>query len=236
MQPSSNHLILDPVSDKYFANIKSNIFCMTKTDIITKILNKEAGNNIQNFFSGLFPVLPLPCLNGCHCYCSADDEANTVNCSFNNMTQLPNFVPPRTEQLVMTGNNLNRMDFPNQNLSTIKMLDLDNNSIRSFDEESLEALLLSNISVKLSDNKIRQIPQILGTTDLHGKIWLAGNPYECNCDMMWMRDWLQNATNVMDRDHITCGPGRYEGKMTQVFFCGNSVVRTSVVLVFVCVL
>ncbi len=157
-------------------------------------------------------VYPLLCLGGCDCYYSVAKETNTINCSFSSMTKLPNQVLPRAEQLIMNGNNLHNLHITNKNLLELKLLDLENTSLRSIDEASFNDCLQNNISLKLSNNNLQHVPPITAAGAFKANIWLSGNPFECNCDMMWMRDWLQNASNVMDKEQIKCGPGRYQGE------------------------
>ncbi len=168
-------------------------------------------------------VFPLPCTDQCFCFYSVDGEANSMNCSFSNMTQFPDEILPRTQQLIMTGNNLEMFYLPynKSDILYLKTMDLVNNSIRGFDEASFKALLLSGISLKLSGNNLKEIPAKIADFNLTADIWLGRNPYECHCDMMWMRDWLQNASHVMDRDEIKCGPGKYQGMQTAItlFVC-----------------
>ncbi len=139
-----------------------------------------------------------------------------MNCGHNNMTQLPDEMLPRTEHLIMTGNNLQNLNLPNNSstLLGLRKLNLENNSIKHIHEGSFRALLLSGVSVSLSGNSLTQVPPLLANTNLTADIWLSQNPYECHCDMMWMRDWLQNVSHVMDKDQIKCGPGRYQGGQT----------------------
>ncbi len=112
----------------------------------------------------------------------------------------------------MTGSQLKVLYFPNYHLLELKTLNLENNSITIVDEESFKALLQSNISIKLSGNNMKHIPSFVSKVSLKANLWLAENPFECNCDMMWMRDWLQNASHVMDKEKIKCGAGRFKGE------------------------
>ncbi len=162
----------------------------------------------------LVPVFPLSCLDGCFCHYSIEDEVNTFDCRNNTMTQLPDQLLPRTENLIMTGNHLTKFSFmtDRSDLYHLKTLNLENNLISTVDEVSLKVLLLSGVSVKLTGNKLKEIPPVLANTSLTADIWLAGNPYECNCDMMQMKDWLQNASHVIDKHEIKCGSGHYQGE------------------------
>ncbi len=154
---------------------------------------------------------PLPCLNGCFCYYSINDEANTVNCSHKNITQLPNAILPDTEQLIMAGNHLNELTFVSKDLTDTKIVDLQHCNIHEISSTALPLLLMHTHTLKMSHNMLTKVPSLLHTTHFQTKLWLANNQFECNCDMMWMRDWLLNATNVMDKENILCFGGPWNG-------------------------
>ncbi len=159
----------------------------------------------------LISVFPLPCLDGCHCFYSVDTAANTVNCSNNNLTSLPAEILPRTDHLIMTGNNLQFLSI-NDVPSEITNLNLQRCNIRQISEGTLKMLVMNRSAVRLNDNKMSRISTLLQTLEFQAKLWLGNNPYECNCDMMWMSNWLQNATNVMDKENTTCSGGKWNGK------------------------
>ncbi len=156
---------------------------------------------------------PLPCLDGCSCFYSLQYEANTVNCSYNNMTKMPNTILQSTETLVMTGNNIKELQCADPcPYREVKHFDFQGNKIDIVKDIFYEELFPSANSVKLSNNNLKHVSQLIQKVGKKVKLWLGNNPFECNCDMMWMRDWLQNATNVQDKNNITCRPGKWKGK------------------------
>ncbi len=155
---------------------------------------------------------PLPCLNGCLCFYSTYDNTNTANCSNNNMTNLPDQVPPGTQQLIMAGKYLTTIDSTDKSLLQIKNITFKGGNIRHISDGAWKSLLQNLGTLDLSWNKLRYISDILQTGTYKRHIWLSNNPFLCNCDMMWMRDWLLNATNVMDKENITCASGEWKGK------------------------
>ncbi len=138
-----------------------------------------------------------------------------MNCSYNNMTKLPDQVLPRTELLIMTGNNLGNLHSIPDNIPEINELDLNRSNIKTISDKGLKTLLMKTKKLYLTNNKLQQFPRLAEKKKILTEFWLSENPFECNCDMMWMRDWLQNATNVMDKDQIKCREGRYQGKQNQ---------------------
>ncbi len=164
-------------------------------------------------------MFPLPCLNGCFCHYSFEDDVNTMNCSHKNMTLLPKMVLPQTQKLIMTGNHLVKMETWNRNLADITIFDLQNCKIIHISNSVLQNILNHTERLLLSQNQIRKLPHLFEKQRYATKLWLGDNPYHCNCGMMWMRDWLQNTTNVMDKDNITCGLGKWKGKVYKA--CAN---------------
>ena len=127
------------------------------------------------------------------------------------MTQLPNAILPDTEQLIMAGNNLQNLDYIHNNWTHLATIDLQRSNVTQISSIALKTLLSLADKVLLSNNRLKEVPGVL-QTNLQTQIWLSNNPFLCTCDMMWMRDWLQNASNVMDKANITCAGGRWNGK------------------------
>ena len=66
----------------------------------------------------------------------------------------------------------------------------------------------------MQDNKLSILPKEI--TELKAVQWkLAGNPFLCNCDMLWMRDWLSdtflhsNRQIVEDFQDVLCHGGQF---------------------------
>ncbi len=160
----------------------------------------------------LFSEFPLPCLNRCFCFYSFYDDANTVDCSDKNMTQLPTKVLPRTEQLNMSGNNIGELQTVDEGLVNVTTINLQATNITQITDQAMKTLVLNRETVRLNGNMLQQVPSLLQALKFQTTIWLSNNPFVCDCDMMWMRDWLLNATNVGDRDNITCYSGKWKGQ------------------------
>ncbi len=139
------------------------------------------------------------------------------------MTLLPKQVLPQTQQLIMTGNYLGIIESITQELAGIKHWGLQENKIIYVEENALKILLLNANILILSKNKMNKISSLFQSQNTKTKLWLGHNPYDCNCDMMWMRDWLQNATNVMDKENITCTGGKWDGKVFSALVCIHTV-------------
>ncbi len=158
-----------------------------------------------------FTADPLTCLSGCYCYYSVKDDANTVNCSHNNMTQIPDKLLPDTEQLIMAGNNIEKLVYISKDFQHLKLVDLQRNNISEIGLEAQNTLLSHTNNLVLSHNNLQKVSSVL-QSNVHTQIWLSNNPFLCTCDMMWMSEWLQNASDVMDKANITCAGGRWNRK------------------------
>ncbi len=70
----------------------------------------------------------------------------------------------------------------------------------------------------LRENELTEISQKFKymSNYLEG-LWLGGNPICCGCEMIWMIDWIGNATApsggrlVQDYQEVLCGPGLQAG-------------------------
>ena len=97
-------------------------------------------------------------------------------------------------------------------MKDITNIDMNACRIKSIGEDALNTLLTNNTKyLDIRNNQLKNLPsQITAASDMT-QLWISGNPYECNCDMIWMRDWLVEATNVMDKENIKCVTGTLKG-------------------------
>ncbi len=66
-----------------------------------------------------------------------------------------------------------------------------------------------------TNNSMSEIPKVLASKQNHPyKLWLRGNPVECNCGMTWLIDWLANDGKriVQDYQDIICMKGSQKGR------------------------
>ena len=89
----------------------------------------------------------------------------------------------------------------------------------------------------LSQNLLSEIsPRIMNGH--FEKIWLSGNRFDCNCDMLWMADWLANTTSpsgghlVKDYKKVICRTGPYKGAPIYTLTAANMHCLPSVIPVW----
>ena len=126
---------------------------------------------------------PLPtCPKHCRCWVRSVDRVVKVNCSYQNLTQLPNHIPDRSIQLDFSHNKLVDLqyDFPNY-FTSLQTLDLSNNDLTYIDGSMFEAQV--NISDLL----------------LHGNR-LSALPKEVS-KLLWIKE-LKDQINIFDKTYM----------------------------------
>ena len=70
----------------------------------------------------------------------------------------------------------------------------------------------------LSDNNLKRLPpEVQELTNLE-KVWLRGNPIDCDCDMTWMIGWINKFIPttkeriVVDHTKVKCHSGKMRGQ------------------------
>ena len=175
-----------------------------------------------------FPVFPQLCLHNCTCHCLPWDRANILDCQNKGLTSLPVTVLKDTDWLLLSGNNFRSLNKAPGYLINITLLDLSLSDITEIDETLMGAMLRSVKHLDIRGNNLKEIPQIITKANNMTKLWLSNNPYECNCDMLWMKDWLTNTDNVMDKDNVTCSGKAVKGETSIGFPLFNiSRIRSS---------
>ena len=139
--------------------------------------------------------------------------------NFTSLTELR--IPNETMWLVAKSSDIPCLDW-SKNLSNIQHFDLENSSIRYVTDEFFSRIqtLMKAKFLNLANNYLKSFPKTLNGTSF-SKVYLAGNPINCNCDMLWFAHWL-NATApqsqnriVRDYKRVLCVGGKWNG--TQVY-------------------
>ena len=123
------------------------------------------------------------------------------DCSAANLNTLPqnSDVPNNTNCQNFRNNKITVLNSNETYLKEIFYLDISNNTLEYIYGDkirNLQKLRLLNIS----HNKLKTLPrEIVNLTELT-QVWLSRNPFTCNCDMLWMVDWMANFTTDPDSD------------------------------------
>ena len=121
-----------------------------------------------------------------------------------------------TDWLLLSGNNLGSLNKVPDYLKNITLLDLSSSYITEIDETLMKVIVRSVKHLDIRGNNLKEIPQTITKANNITKLWISNNPYECNCDMMWMKDWLIDAENVTDKKNVTCSSNKIKGKINYI--------------------
>ena len=72
--------------------------------------------------------------------------------------------------------------------------------------------------VDIRGNKLKTLPRAITSMNGSTKLWISDNPYECNCDTLWMKDWLIDNKNVQDKYSVVCSTGNLKAKLNLLEF------------------
>ena len=148
--------------------------------------------------------------------------ANVLDCSHTNITNLTQIrVPNETMWLVAKYNHIPYLQW-SEKLDTIQHFDLQHSGVRHITDDFFSKIKSVNRTklINLANNDLKAFPKTLNGTNF-SQVYLAGNPIDCNCQMLWFASWL-NATDpdsenriVKDYKQVVCTGGKWNG--TQVY-------------------
>ena len=138
----------------------------------------------------------------CTCYYSAYDKANTFDCRNGNLTIFPNSALLHTEQLLASGNNFVSIQWVDKYVENLTYIDLRNSGISYISDSATKSMLNNLKTFQFANNVLEILPQSIMEAKIDTELWISNNSYDCHCGMMWMRDWLVQAKNVMDREQV----------------------------------
>ena len=95
----------------------------------------------------------------------------------------------------------------------IVYMDLSSSSIEYISSDAINALMENTLYLDISNNSLKVLSETITASANYTKLWISGNPYDCGCDVMWMKDWLVEATHVMDKENFTCNTGVMKGEI-----------------------
>ena len=131
------------------------------------------------------------------------------------MTTLPKSVLLHTNWILASGNNLGNIDRVENYIENITHLDLRNSRLSGITDGAMRSMLKSMKTLNLTNNVMEILPRSITESNNDTKLRISNNSYDCNCDMMWMRDWLVKATNVFDREEVVCKKGKMIGNIRE---------------------
>ena len=136
--------------------------------------------------------------------------SNIFDCQNKGLTSIPETVLEYTDWLLLSGNNLGSLNKAPDYLKNITLLNLSSSHITDIDERVMKVIVENVKSLDIRKNKLKSLPKsIIYKTN---KLWISNNPYKCSCDMLWMKDWLIDTKNVLDKENVTCSGNSVKGE------------------------
>ncbi len=198
-----------------------------KQTFLPKILVEEfatshlLGTRLLINTSDSFLVTEQPRGSYCSCYYNQTSKNNVYKCLNKKLYHLPKVIPAGTNCIVIHNASLHTLckkyffpeDVTHLNLSTNRI----KNICPSFLQTDTKTALDQITELDISNNLLKSLPREIVRATKTTKIWLSKNPYMCNCDMLWMVDWLANAKLssgkpvVQDYKDVTCSGGIADG-------------------------
>ena len=143
------------------------------------------------------------------------DGVNIFDCQKKSLASLPETVLKDTDLVLLSENNLGSLNKAPNYLKNITLLNLSSSEISEIGEKVMEVVIKSVKHLDIRGNNLKEIPQIITKANNISKFWISNNPYECNCDMMWMKDWLIDTKTVMDKENVNCSGHKMKGERKQ---------------------
>ncbi|XP_061168892.1 slit homolog 2 protein-like [Saccostrea echinata] len=136
------------------------------------------------------------CPSGCMCQEQPNNGYLLVNCSFSKdqngqqMNKLPDKLPNPLYgkiSLHLDGHNIRLLENRNY-LPKLVNLILSKNRLEDVNQDALESMN-STQHLDLSENKLKYLPKIIQRFTID-KVRINSNQFECDCDMIWMTEWI----------------------------------------------
>ena len=149
-----------------------------------------------------------------------DHRANVYNCSSSDLDILPLSVPNYTDWAWLENNKIKTLLGNAKYLNRISHLNLRHNILSLLPDSFITEIHQSeNLKqLNLAHNEFTHLSVSVQKLTNLKKIWLGGNPFHCDCEMIWMIGWLNNFTTItrehviVDYEDITCQSGMMKGK------------------------
>ena len=141
------------------------------------------------------------------------------------MRTLPETILHGTDWLLLSGNNLGSLRKAPQQLSNIKILNLSSSKIDEIDGTVMVVFVKNAKYLDIRGNNLKTIPETIKKAKNTTKLWISDNPYQCNCDMLWMKNWLLATENVVDKKNVICSGSKMKSKINYIVFLSVLLVN-----------
>ena len=135
------------------------------------------------------------------------------------LIEIPQNLPNYTDWLVIPGNNISSLD--QETLKTpflpyITRLDISQNRLENISHEFIELFThpyFSRLSfLDISNNNLVRLPRNIMNISSLRNLRLTGNSFQCNCENLWMKKWLNNSNIIENSTNIRCTMSKTPGE------------------------
>ncbi|XP_067668617.1 protein toll-like [Haliotis asinina] len=149
------------------------------------------------------PSNTTQCPDDCSCYERSISRVNIVDCRGAGLTEAPQTLPTGDTELWLQDNHIRNFYIAKELTHRLVELNLERNGL-----EKLNPECLSNMGklkrLYIQDNVLASIPPEIQQMNLE-RIKLGGNPLQCDCHSLWMKQWLvTNHDDVEDSFDVKC--------------------------------
>ena len=186
---------------KYANTILLDVRCAGPPELSSKTAFNDVG------LDELICNVSESCPAGCLCQDRPEEEVLRVNCTGGNLTRMPYGLPHNRYNrttLYLDDNNIRVFDIRYYTPHIIR-LHMKNNGLAEIGTSAVEAMN----NLELADftyNQLKTLPKEIQYKLHFEDIDLKHNPLECNCDMVWMADWIKLSPSDDDDRDIMCTP------------------------------
>ena len=141
-----------------------------------------------------------------------------ADCSNLGLIEIPQNLPNYTAWIIVSGNNISSLS--QETLKTpilpyITKLDISGNRLENITHEFIELFTHPYFRLSfldISSNNLVGLPRnIMNITSL-GNLRLTGNSFQCNCENLWMKNWLNNSNIIENSTNIRCTMSKTPGE------------------------
>ncbi len=183
-------------------------------------------NNAKNLFYifTFFIVTGVRCVYHCTCHYKQSVRVNVLECTNPALSSVLQTIPHFTDWLIIkkiyTNNFCISYLYSNPIVGRVSHLRIESSNISNICHDTLQSILSSPNLTEISvvNNSFTKFSLTWKTHSSYvERLWLGGNPIDCNCDMLWMMDWLENSTGasgkrlVQDYQDVICATGPEAG-------------------------
>ena len=155
----------------------------------------------------------VDCPDGCNCTDQPSTMSMIINCTNADLKDLPNKLPLLNSpgykyRLDLTNNAIFRLDNRDY-LENTSSLDVSNSAVEEIDSGIWKAFQ-SMDEIGLKNNLLTQLPGSWEKIQIKGKLNIQNNPFACNCDNQWLKDWLKRmSSKIVNPVGINCNTSEW---------------------------